>query len=305
MGFFKSLFGPKETEEERLARLAATREERATKYLAGVGVEALAQEYGMTNRGVMAELARRGIYKFTMTPERGRTLLEAAIASAPVRSERVIISTDGLIALALSTTKLQVYSVSGQEAQCKDIAPSGLSSVQLLVDDESVLTTTGTTELGNAIVGGLLFGGVGAVVGGIVGQNTTAQRSIIRKLEIKLAPSSVAVDPIRVQLLDSPIDSKSPKLLQLRANAENWIDWLTAFMASAPSQRTKRESGKSRSPRPAKAKAESDVGSPGVVTGASVADELSKLHALKEAGAITAAEFESFKSALLRKLGAS
>jgi hypothetical protein len=67
---------------------------------------------------------------------------------------------------------------------------------ELLQDDESILTG----GLGSAIAGGVLFGGVGAIVGGIVG--TKKIKAVIKKFQIKIDFKNAK--PYYINLLQGP-----------------------------------------------------------------------------------------------------
>lgn len=64
----------------------------------------------------------------------------------------------------------------GRPGEAYVVSHKELVSVELLIGGTSVTTTSRGSQLGGAVVGGLLFGGVGAVIGGLSGkQETTTQ----------------------------------------------------------------------------------------------------------------------------------
>lgn len=56
--------------------------------------------------------------------------------------------------------------------------------VELLQDDSSLLKTNRVNQLGGVVVGGLLLGGVGAVIGGLSGSKRN--QSLVRKLTLRI-----------------------------------------------------------------------------------------------------------------------
>lgn len=73
-----------------------------------------------------------------------------------------------------------------------------------LIEDEDSITKGG---LGRAVAGGLLFGGVGAVVGGITGGKKT--KSIVNSMKIKITVNDMT-DPVAyVTLISAPTKTSS------------------------------------------------------------------------------------------------
>lgn len=65
------------------------------------------------------------------------------------------------------------------------ISYSDVLSSEIVEDGESVTKTTRSSQLGGALVGGLLLGGLGAVVGGLSGSKTSGKGKVM-KLELHI-----------------------------------------------------------------------------------------------------------------------
>lgn len=78
-----------------------------------------------------------------------------------------------------------------------------LISYELLEDDFSV--TKG--GLGMALIGGAVFGGVGAITGGIIGKRTTKRK--IENLSIRVSINSFDAPLLLIPLIDKPIKTNS------------------------------------------------------------------------------------------------
>lgn len=85
---------------------------------------------------------------------------------------------------------------------------SDILDCELLEDDISI---TKTSALGKAVAGGVLFGGIGALVGGITGKKTT--KGVCNKLDIKITINDLKKPCIYVNLITEKTkkDSKDYK----------------------------------------------------------------------------------------------
>lgn len=73
-----------------------------------------------------------------------------------------------------------------------------------LLEDEESLTSGG---LGRAIAGGLLLGGVGAIVGGVTGKRKT--KALVRSMKIKITLNSINTPVVYINLINTPIKTDS------------------------------------------------------------------------------------------------
>ena len=83
-----------------------------------------------------------------------------------------------------------------------------------LIEDEESLTSGG---LGRAIAGGLLFGGAGAIVGGVTGKKKT--KTIVRSMKIQITLNSLETPVIYLTLINTPIKTDSFVYKTLEASA--------------------------------------------------------------------------------------
>lgn len=80
---------------------------------------------------------------------------------------------------------------------------SDIVSYELLEDEESVIKG----GIGRALVGGVLFGGVGAVVGGVTGHRK--QKNIVNMLKIKITVNNFANPVVYINLITTPTKTGS------------------------------------------------------------------------------------------------
>lgn len=136
-----------------------------------------------------------------------------------------------------------------------------------LIADDSTIKKSG---IGSAAVGGLLFGGVGAIVGGAAGRKSL---DAINSLKIRISTK----DKIFGSLLISLINTKTKKgTFVYNTMMDSAQKLVSAFDMI-----------------------ENEKGNPSPVSSPSVADEILKLKQLLDAGALSEQEFQSQKSKLL------
>lgn len=138
---------------------------------------------------------------------------------------------------------------------------------ELLENGNTVINKSG---VGRALVGGVLFGGIGAIVGGVTGKKTITSK--IKSIKIKIVTKNNKI--YFINLLNIEVKNTSMIYKVAYENAQkilSKLDMINTFYSD-------------ESP-----------------TNLSVADELSKLNSLLKEGILTQEEFESQKNKLLNK----
>lgn len=152
---------------------------------------------------------------------------------------------------------------------------SDVVSFELIEDGETVTETKG--GLGRAIVGGALFGGVGAVVGGVTGKRKSETKTTVDKLQVKITVKSIKDPIIYIDLIKKEVKKESSTYKKALSNAQQIISLLDIMMKST-AEGTETEN---------------------VIETKSVADEIREYKALMDEGIITQEEFENKKRNLL------
>lgn len=147
---------------------------------------------------------------------------------------------------------------------------SNLLNYELIEDGESV--TKG--GVGRAVAGGLLFGGVGAIVGGITGKKKT--KGVCNSMKIRITLKNSFTDTVYISLIifDTKTDSLNYRIAQ--STAQSCISALEIILDEVKSKSVS-----------------------GAAIQNSPADEIIKYKQLLDAGAITQEEFEAKKKQLL------
>lgn len=143
-----------------------------------------------------------------------------------------------------------------------------------LLEDETSVTKGG---LGRAAVGGLLFGGVGAVVGGVTGGKKAHQKCT--SLTVKITVNNMNAPTEYIKLITSPVDKNTLTYKAAFQNAQSIISMLQLICSQ-------RETKTITQPTVA-------------VKEISSADEIRKFKNLMDEGIITEEEFNAKKKQLL------
>lgn len=145
-------------------------------------------------------------------------------------------------------------------------------SYELLEDGESI--TKG--GLGRAVAGGLLFGGVGAVVGGVTGGKKS--KAVCNNLSIKITVNNIKNPAVYINFITTSTKKDSFIYKNLYKSAQECLSLLQLICNN---------------------KEETKENSAAAITTTSNADEILKYKQLLDCGAITKEEFEAKKKQLL------
>lgn len=140
-----------------------------------------------------------------------------------------------------------------------------------LNEDGETITKGG---LGSAVAGGLLLGGVGAIVGGNLGKKN---KSVVNKMYIRISTNNRWVKHLTIDLLN--VETKRNSFLY--NNAKTTADKILSLLDYMAKQ--------------------SNVTSTAVSPATSTADELLKLKALLDAGILSQSEFDAEKVKILNR----
>lgn len=172
--------------------------------------------------------------------------------------------------ISLTTSENRVYSY-------HDILKS-----EILTDGISVTSTNRASQLGGALLGGLLAGGVGAIIGGLSGSTTSKDK--VKKIELNVIVNDT-VNPVhKITFLDSEFStfSKDSQEYKDGYNTAYHCHQLIGVLIKQADNEDKRKEQINKQSQ--------DF---------SVADELRKLQQLKNEGILTESEFDMQKKKLI------
>lgn len=151
-----------------------------------------------------------------------------------------------------------------------------LVDYELLEDGETL--TSKKVSLGKAAVGGLIFGPVGTIVGGLSGKSKT--KSTCTSMSIRISVNSTLYNQIEIPLITKEVKKSSSAYKVAKDNANHIISLLDIISDIAEKE----------TPIPVTVQKTSS---------SSIADELSKMKGLLDAGVITQEDFDNFKKKIL------
>jgi hypothetical protein len=216
--------------------------------------------------------------------------LKAALAATPqFRPANLIVAADGsaLLAHDAAADSLLFIKNSATVPVKRPITYKQLIGSEVIEDGQSLTETRRGSQIGGAIVGGVLLGGVGAVIGGLSGKKRTV--SEVSRVALRLTIESTSSPVIEIHLLAVKVRKDSVLYTSAHAQAVEWHGRLTALIRRAErEQQQSVQSAPALPPLPAPPTA-------------SVADELQKLADLKTSGVLTDDEFAAEKRRLLAR----
>ena len=109
-------------------------------------------------------------------------------------------------------------------------------SCELIRDGETIYKKSTTRTIGGAIVGGVLTGGVGAVIGGLSGGSKGKEN--IKNIELKIVVRDLSNPTHRFVFYESSSDNKA-LLDKLIKEAESWKDTLSLIIDMKDKQEDK------------------------------------------------------------------
>lgn len=191
------------------------------------------------------------------------------------------VSPDGTTGIAIDEGRAKVCLVrkAGEKFKSRVVAHRDILSSEIHENGQTVTKSVRSSQIGRAVVGGLLAGGVGAVIGGLSGNKI--DKSKITQLDLRLVVNdpSEPVHDVRFLTMESAKDS-----ILYKTAAEDARQWQARMDVLI--KRAERDAEKSNKSKFARV--------------AGVADELQKLAALKASGVLSEEEFRVQKAKLLR-----
>lgn len=112
-------------------------------------------------------------------------LIDRALAAFPDYRGKPAVMGDSLV-LLIDDAK-QATLVASAAGQAKEIPFSDFEAIEILEDGFSVAQTRKMGTIGRAAVGGLVAGGVGAVIGAVSAGSETIQREVVTNITVKVS----------------------------------------------------------------------------------------------------------------------
>lgn len=204
-----------------------------------------------------------------------------------------LLSVDGLTGIAHDSQRKKICLIGRNENKLKAcIYDYGdVLSCEVFEDGETITKTSRMSQFGGALIGGIAFGGLGAVVGGLSGKNKTT--NLINRIDLRMIIND-SKNPVHdISLLNSETTKSGIIYKTSIENARRWHGLLTVIIKQADLQ--------DESVNP-----EDTVHDKSIVETTQLStpsfnlmEELSKLGDLLDRGILTEEEFQTQKKRLL------
>lgn len=192
------------------------------------------------------------------------------------RLDEVHVSADDFTLIGLNLSDRQILLGSGEQRQSYRF--SDISSVGVVQNDATLAETHRGSQILGATVGGMAFGGVGALIGGLSGSSRSRTR--IRRMSLKVTIDDSTCPVYMICFFSWPTKDGLDPDHRLCQSARSAMERFHAHLLNA-------------------IRATSKTPDPG--TQVYVAEELQRLWNLKEAGILSENEFLAQKARLLNR----
>ncbi|WP_299231671.1 hypothetical protein [uncultured Halomonas sp.] len=216
------------------------------------------------------------LYQNEQKSERKQRLAEY-IATDEFQPERTLIrcplASNTVVGLAVNASRTRLCLVSG--AQRRYLDARDLIESEVLLDGKSVTKTSRASQFAGAAIGGALFGGVGAIIGGLSGKTTTSVDA--KGVKLKVTVNDLQ-DPVHVIDFIEPTLSGSTSPRDALRKANEWHAMLSAII---------------------KINERNTVNALGEPQPKTLSGQLYQLHELRKSGALTEGEYQKAKARAL------
>jgi hypothetical protein len=213
--------------------------------------------------------------------------LDSKLSSLPDFSptQRYMGSSDNGIAIDDARKKICLIKHGYEKAlhSLRVISHKDIVSVELFEDGISITKTDRSSQVGGAVVGGLLFGGLGAVVGGLSGKTETSKT--VKRIDLRLIVNDTKAPLHDLSFLVCSDEKGGPIYKDAMEKARLWNGILQALIKQAESEEKSLQNNGRQTPA--------------ALPNNSVADEIKKLADLHHSGVLTLDEFQQQKTRLL------
>ena len=196
-----------------------------------------------------------------------------------------VMGCDGTSGLAIDEPrrKLCLIAHSGVAVTRRIISYKDIVSVELFEDGTSITKTVRSSQIGGAILGGLLLGGVGAIIGGLSGRTETSGK--VKHIDLRLIVNDTNAPLHDVAFMNTEGNKGGFTYTQAIHLARHWHGIVEVLIKRADAEeRSSQVSERVTAP---------------ALSGVSVADEIKKLADLHNTGLLTSDEFQQQKARVL------
>ena len=178
------------------------------------------------------------------------------------------------------SNKICLIAKQGSSIETRVMDYRDILSVEMFEDGESITKTSRGSQLGGALLGGIVFGPLGAVVGGLSGSKKSENK--VMRIDLRLAVNDTTSPVHNVNFLLGAVNKSSFTYKQAHKKATHWSAIIEALIKRADVEDAQQE----------------QTGQ--AVSGSfNISGRLRELAKLRDEGLLTEAEFAAQKTKLL------
>lgn len=194
------------------------------------------------------------------------------------------VNSDGRLGLAFDDNSKKLCFVENEKnvPLVRIVSYKDLISSEIFQDGETITSSVRSGDLTNAAIGGLIFGGSGAIVGSLASKTKFSNTEMVNKISLRLTVNDTKNPLFEIDFLDSQTTKKGAFFQNAMKEARHWHGLIEVLIKQADMED--------------KENVKNNVAQ---ISSNSLADELKKLAELHDSGVLSNTEFQQQKEKLL------
>ncbi|MED4908867.1 SHOCT domain-containing protein [Brevibacillus centrosporus] len=191
---------------------------------------------------------------------------------------------DGKSSVVLDENSNVIYLIEGY--QKRKISYKDLLQSEIIEDGVQVTSTSRASQIGGALIGAVVAGGIGAIIGGLSGKQETTKK--VKKIDLKLTINDTKNPIFTINFFDIgdvTVTKDNPNYREAIEKANHWHNLMSVLIRRADEEERKIQN--------------QSIQKITQGTTTSIADELLKLSNLLKEGIITQEEFNQQKAKIM------
>lgn len=173
-----------------------------------------------------------GVWWSVAYTDKKKKKMEDKIVNIGFKTTQKVMSCDGNTGIAIDETSRKICLINNFPVLTTKVLSYGdIISSEIIEDSNTVTKTQRGSQLGGAVVGGLLLGGVGAVVGGLSGKKKTETK--VRMISLKVIINDTASPVHIISFLDGETKKTGFVYSIAMQQATHWHALLSAVVRQA------------------------------------------------------------------------
>lgn len=225
-----------------------------------------------------------GAFQVAMVSNRRKAMKQKLSELDDFETSQEIMASDGNSGIAIDERRKKVCLIKqGFEGVILDVCTyRDILEAEIFEDGQTITKTSRTSQLGGALIGGLAFGSVGAMIGGLSGKQVSSQKPNRIDLRIIVNRTESPVHDVNFMSIES--DRNGVLYTNAMELARHWHGLIAVLIRRADEEDKNSEKPEESEPN---------------LSHGFVSDELRKLAQLKDEGLLTEEEFSAQKVKLL------